>query len=349
MSQDNAGRGLRGTRAAVSAALISLLQHEYGFAQIEECIDLGGSSNLNLCFRCREGQFIARVYRPYVSAGRLQAIQTTREHLNRGGIPCARLVNTQNGGGLATLDGRMVEVENFVPSDTAMDTPEKIAAAMPWMGRMHGLLAELPEDAEADMPLFANHIEPADVLKGVARGIARVHAWNPSSSELALCNMVEEAARQVVQAEHPYLPALRRQRTHGDFWDNNVFFQDEKVVLIADFDYMGRSARTDDLARTLYFATASVWTKQDENRILRFACALAEAYNSTASPQLNRIERMSLPAAIARQPLWWAGRWLPTLDNQALAREGFAGMQQEIEISHCILNNLQKWQTAFTS
>ena len=63
--------------------------------------------------------------------------------------------------------------------------------------------------------------------------------------------------RKVADAERDIVPALPRQLVHGDFWDNNVFFRDNRVVLVTDFDFMGERARIDDLALTLYYTNST--------------------------------------------------------------------------------------------
>src|SRR5690349_11533024 len=81
MSRDNAGNGLRGLRAVPSAKLLELIRRRYGLDSIDEVRDLGGSSNLNLFIATGAGRYVARVYRPYVGAARLDAVQRVRHEL----------------------------------------------------------------------------------------------------------------------------------------------------------------------------------------------------------------------------------------------------------------------------
>jgi Ser/Thr protein kinase RdoA (MazF antagonist) len=66
--------------------------------------------------------------------------------------------------------------------------------------------------------------------------------------------VAEELAELVTQAETRLVSRLPRQLVHGDFWDNNVLFRGGRVVLLADFDFLGERARIDDLALTLHCA-----------------------------------------------------------------------------------------------
>src|SRR5688500_4030379 len=97
MGRDDAGNGLRGSRATLSPRLLELLHERYGLDGTGEARDLGGSSCLNLRIAIEGVPSVARVYRPYVTAARLEAIQLVRRELACGGVPCAELVPTRDG------------------------------------------------------------------------------------------------------------------------------------------------------------------------------------------------------------------------------------------------------------
>src|SRR4051812_2270569 len=96
-------------RAKVSPRLFEALRDRYGLAAstgkngdgsngavdgngsagAHDTTDLGGSSNLNLLLREGNRRWVVRVYRPWVTASRLGAIQQARRQLASGGVPCA--------------------------------------------------------------------------------------------------------------------------------------------------------------------------------------------------------------------------------------------------------------------
>ncbi len=350
MSDDNARNGIRGRRPSISPALLTSLRQAYGFTQVLNVRDIGGSSNLNVYFEAEGEPCVARVYRPSVSRQRLMAIQTTREVLLQHGVPCAPARITSVNQKFAYHQDSLMEVESFVPSTAKMDTPERITMAMPWLARIHGVLATLPYDVHGDAPLFSNHIESVDVLPALTRVQDRVRIWSPSREEIEISSMMQDLAERVVIAEGPYLAALKYQRTHGDFWDNNVFFTGNDIVLIADFDYMGRTARTDDLARTLYFALSDFWSESaDTDTLIGYARSLVEMYNSAALPPLSTEERRVLPFSIARQPFWWVGNWFVDLDSMEVARNGFHNVSRDLQLAREIMDHAAAWQTALTA
>src|SRR5262249_9820794 len=143
-SSDDAGNGCRGPRAQVSAALLEFLSDEHGLRRTDEVRDLGGSSNLNLLFTNRQRrQCVARIYRRHMSESRLEAIHSVRQSISKRGIPCAELVPALDGKPWTAFEGHLVEVEVFVQSDECMDSWECLRVGLPWLGRIHSLLAKL--------------------------------------------------------------------------------------------------------------------------------------------------------------------------------------------------------------
>src|SRR5690242_5092763 len=110
MSIDGVARGPAG-RAAISPRLLSALRDHYGLREGDRARDLGGSSNLNLLLTEGRDHYVIRVYRPWVTAARLAAMQFVRRHLARGGVPCAEPISTRSGESWIQVDGRLVEVE----------------------------------------------------------------------------------------------------------------------------------------------------------------------------------------------------------------------------------------------
>jgi Ser/Thr protein kinase RdoA (MazF antagonist) len=179
------------------------------------------------------------------------------------------------------------------------------------------------------------------------RGAQRVRAWGPSPVELRLVAAAEELARRLADAERDVVPALPRQVVHGDFWDNNVFFREGRLVLVTDFDFMGERARIDDLALTLYY-TNSTFAEDpvSDDRIGRLR-RLVDAYDRGLDEPLSPDERAALPLALARQPLWWVGRWLALLDDEQTARQGLPGMTADVDWALQVAREPGRWQAGF--
>jgi Ser/Thr protein kinase RdoA (MazF antagonist) len=342
---DDAGNGRRGARAAPSATVLAALRERYGItgSRVE---DLGGSSNLNLLVAGGHARYVVRVYRPYVTAGRLAAIHQVRRDLTRGGVPCADVVPTRDGRAWASVAGRLLEVERFVGHDAKMDSWDRLERGLPLLGRIHSLLRAVAVSAEGRTPLFANHVGPAQAQPATARGTARIRSWQPTPGEERLASMADELAGLVGAGERDFIEALPRQLVHGDFWDNNVLLRDERVVLVADFDFMGERARIDDLALTLYFADATFGRPEPDESWLARLRRLVDAYDSGLDRPLTALERAALPWAMARQPLWGIGGWVASLDDAIAARHHAAGMVGDVAGALHAVRAIDRWRQA---
>jgi len=347
MGSDDAGGGRRGARAAPTPRLVELLRERYGLDGGDEAQDLGGSSCLNLLVTRGEERYVARFYRPYVSVARLEAIQQVRRTLTNSGIPSGEVLLTEGGEPWIAIDDRLVEVERFVERDGNMDTWERLEEGLPWLGRIHSVLREVRVSPEARTPLFANHIEPSDALAGTLRAMERVRRWSPRPDELRLMEAAEELAQRVTDAEREIALQLPRQIAHGDFWDNNVFFRDGRVVLVTDFDFMGERARIDDLALTLYYTNSTFSDDPLSDARIGRLRRLVDAYDRGLEVPLTPNERKALPLALARQPLWWVGGWLALLDDAEHARRVLPELFWDVEWALQLIREAGRWQDAF--
>jgi Ser/Thr protein kinase RdoA (MazF antagonist) len=134
---------------------------------------------------------------------------------------------------------------------------------------------------------------------------------------------------------------------HGDFWDDNVFFQDETPVFIADFSFMAERARIDDLALTLYYADteAGLTTSPDRIAALR---PLVHGYASGLGSPLTDAEHQALPWAIVRQPLWGIGGWVAVLDDQDTARAHARATSPAIGRALQLVTDIGAWQAGLS-
>jgi homoserine kinase type II len=348
MNMDDAAGGRRGLRPALSPGLLDAVRDAYGIDGPPDPIDLGGSSSLNLLAGSGDERCVLRFYRRYMTASRLGAIHLARRELTAAGVPCPDLLPTRDGQPWILFEGRLVEVERYVEHEAHMNSWERLEEGLPILGRIHTLFRDLEVGDEGRTPLFANHIEASDVMDRTLRGTQRIRGWQPSAPELQLAAAAEELAHRVASAEQRFSAALPRQLVHGDFWDNNVFFRDGRVILVTDFDFMGERARIDDLALTLYFTCWEYPEEQVSDERLRRLRRLIDAYDAGLNEPLTRTERAALPLAIARQPLWSIGGWVALLDDEQAARRHAQGMAAEVQWALGIVSEVERWQAAFT-
>ncbi|WP_020575442.1 phosphotransferase [Actinopolymorpha alba] len=344
---DDANGQARGLRAIPTAKLVTALGVHYGL-DASAAADLGGGLNLNLLVMKGSARYVARVYRPYVTPERLDDIQRVRRELARAGVPCSPPVPTGDGKPWIRVEGRMVEVESYVEHDhSRMITPDLLQRGLPMLGRIHSLLREVEVSPAGRLTRYANHIEPDEVYRGTAAGTARIRSWDTTPAERLLADRSDRLAALVWEAESGLVGRLPRQLVHGDFWDDNVFFRGARLVHVGDFDFMGEHARIDDLALTLHFADVE-FGHLDNGRRIDALRRLVDAYGSGLDQRLSDVERTALPWALARQPLWSIGGWVPRLDDQDHARRHAAASMDEVERALWIAQDADRWVAAFT-
>jgi len=183
-----------------------------------------------------------------------------------------------------------------------MDTWSRLQAGLPLLGKIHTILCDTETDTVGRQPLWANHLAAGRVVAEVRRGTARLRGWFEPSWEHNFIVTANEAAVLVAEGERD-LQHLPRQLVHGDFWDNNVLFRDERIVLVADLDFMGERPRIDDLALTLYYTNSTFADGRDNPTRRSQLRTLVDAYDRRLGVPLTNRERAAIPLAMARSAL----------------------------------------------
>ena len=105
--------------------------------------------------------------------------------------------------------------------------------------------------------------------------------------------------------------------------------------------------QTDDLALTRSYTNATFAEDPlSEQRIGRLR-RLVDADDRGLDTPFRSVERAALPLALARQPLWWVGRWRALRDDEAVARRGFAEMAGDLAWALQLIREADRWQAAF--
>ena len=243
------------------------------------------------------------------------------------------------------VDERLVEVEPYVEHEAHMDTWERLEAGLPSLGRIHAMLRGLQVSPNGADPPASNHVESVEARTWTARATAKIRTWVSTPAERQLADRADDLARLVEHAEQG-LPQRPWQLVHGDFWDNNVFFRDGRVVAVTDFDFMGVRPRVDDIALTLYYTNSTFTDDQVSDDRVRLLRGLVDAYDSGLDVPLSETERVAMPLALARMPLAFIGMIASQATEQD-ARELAAAMAPDIAWALEIVRDSGHWQEAF--
>ena len=334
-------------RPIKSPGLIDTVVRAYELTRNFDPIDLGGSSNLNLLFKRGDLGYVARIYRAWVTQERLEGIQSVRTTLCAAGLPFPQTRPTADGRMFLPFADWLVEVEPFV-SGLDMRTWAELLDGLRMLGTIHTVLSGITAPPGARRAPAANHIDAADAFQTTMRACSAIHAFAVSADEERIALLSEELASALRWAGDERSLELPRQLVHGDFWDNNVKFQNGALVAVLDLDFMEEGARIDDLALVLYYANsgstlASLRSPVERMQALR---ELVDAYDSGLECHLSEKERAALPLALARTPLKYARHLLlrsSVVDQRAVA----LAEAPELEWALSIAKLPGPWRAAF--
>ena len=308
--------------------------------------DLGGSRSTNLMIEtATRGTLVARVHRRSTSWERIDGEQVARRVLAVAGIPTVVPLADRAGATVQLLSGgHLVELERYVSSTARMKTPELLFLGFKQLARVHDVLRSASLPAGAHHVQSANHLGASEAAKATTRGAERIRQW--ADHDLGwFADAVTRHVDEVATAERNYLGEQVMQVVHGDFWDNNVLFDDHRVAAVLDFGFMAERARVDDLALPFWFYLLEPDRKLPTLEDVALLRQLVRAYDEASEEPLSVAERASLPLAIARQPAWSVGRWILKLDEADAVRHAHDA-SAELPIALSVMRHLRTWQDA---
>lgn len=335
-------------RIPVTDDLVQEIAARFGLGQPESWRVLSSSWTTNLLLQLGGECRVARIHQAWTGHDRLAAIQSVRRSAHRNGLPTVVPLPDRNGDTIIALaDGSLAELEPYISWNRRMNTPELLVRGFETLGQLHDLLDDLGSIPAARTAPHANHLASECAAALSRQGAERIRSWrDPVLS--AFADEVVAHIDAVISAEAVLAPAQISQLVHGDFWDNNVLFADDDLVAVIDFDFMGVRWRIDDLALPIWFYLLEPGHELPGDQDVELVRRLLEAYDSGSTRPLSRWERLALPLAIARQPAWSVGRWVPTLDEPDAQRHTRAAAT-EFQVAAAVLSDLELWQEALTA
>jgi len=305
---------------------------------------LNGSQTQNLRLEVDDRLWVARVHPSSTSADRLVAVQAARQAARNSGLNTPAPILARDGSSMINQPGgELAEVEPFVVWNQRMNTQALLRRGFAVMGTLHDALRTTQLPVAAAQAPHANHLHAAEAAARTRAGADRVRSWHDRDLS-RFADQVEEHVDAVATAEARLAAGQVWQIVHGDFWDNNVLFRQDEFVAVIDFDFMGRRARIDDLALPIYFWLLQPGRGLPDEHDQEFIAELVDAYDTGTTEPLSANERRALPLAVARQPAWSVGRWIPYLDEENSPRHAREAMS-EFAVAAKVLSQIENWQT----
>jgi homoserine kinase type II len=326
----------------VTDDLLTHIKKEYGLDfDNKSAKDLGGSYSRNILLPTDKGKYVARVYQAYVTIARLVDVQNTRKYLNANGVPTTRVIPTLQGKNYSDHNCMLIEVEEYLPIKTMekMNTWDKIEIGVEVLAKIHNLLSNFEVSNIGRNPLVANHVEVEYALQWTQRGIESLLADDPSDFDRKFADDAIKLAQFISETQPEVYLDLPRCLTHGDFWDNNVFLKEGTVRHVIDFDFMGKRARIDDIAYTLYAMIGGTYSRQHVDNIKE----VLKRYNSKLDTPLNEKELKSLPLSMARIPLAFIGI-IASLDTREQMANEAKNRVNAVTWALKIMEDIRYWQ-----
>lgn len=197
------------------------------------------------------GSFVLSAFPPEVTRDHLAAMQEVRLALVASGLPAVAALVGRDGHIAETADGRLVQVQPWVPHDTYADSWPRLVAAAGVLGRMHDVMAAceaVPDQRGAPWSWPATQVarlasEAQDLLDSAIR------AGHDITAEVAVAQRILHtlAMQSCLAPERPV------QLTHGDFHVRNILVHNGIVNAVVDFECLDFRPRLFDLAWPLVF------------------------------------------------------------------------------------------------
>ncbi len=298
-----------GPRAEYTSALVAAVAKHFGLGTVVECKDLGGTYNLNLFVHTLRGEYVIRIYRPWVGPERLACLHHIKQGLIATNfslpIPLGWVSESQ----LGLTSNRLIEVEAFVFSKGVTDTWARYIEAFSMLGRLHQALHEQTKTIRFVSPVVHNYGQPMHLLNWLGQTRQKVKQQGLTDSvrkALAVCEETKDLLRVMQSWWEQRGRHLPRHLVHGDYGGENILWSQERIVALLDFDMVDIHERVFELAYSLYWMlmrlerekppAAWSWHK------LR---VLFEAYQTGGGCGLSVEEHRSLPLEMGRVPLYW--------------------------------------------
>lgn len=297
-----------GTRASIDHDLLQSLEAHYAVGPIQTSRDLGGAYNLNVYLHTTTGNYVARVYRPWVKAGRLNAVQGVRAWLGERGIPTIQPLSTIDDATFAIVQERLIEVEPYIAHSTPQETWTFYEHAFLLLGHLHNALAQYPQPGAMPPPMVENYATPDLLREWTTITLQKLQQAEDQRGKEA--TYVTEKALRIIeplQEQWRQMKAhLPLQLVHGDYGTGNLLWTNRGIAAVVDFDFLAYHERIFDIAYALFWmftrmqpgSAAQDWAWQR-------ASGLIDVYNKVNHAALSQEERLALPLEIARVPLYW--------------------------------------------
>lgn len=294
---------------------ISFLSTHFQLRHVQILKDLGGTYNLNLLVSTERGEYVLRLYRPWVTRERLYQLQHIKHILSHAGFPVLLPIPGSAGDTILEYNNGLMELEPFIVHDSIADTWERNVKAFTLLGKLHSFLATQTGHIEQANPVVSNYGTPEQLLTWTQQAREKIvqssqHRHTPERQQAL--TLYEESIHMLSSLQTWWKAAqehLPRQLTHGDYGGGNILFLQEHIVALLDFDLLRVRERVYELAYSLYWCLWK-WEKLTDITFWPRVKELLDAYSQATQHPISLIEIQSIPIMMVCVPLYWIAETL---------------------------------------
>ena len=196
-----------------------------------------------------EGRFLVKTYkRDLVVLDSLRFQHRLSEHLDKNGLPVAKILPAMNGKRIVEQDDWAIELQQFVAGGPMRVTHKTLATSGRTLGTFHKVCRDYPcPDRDARKWRFSE--VPRDLF-GHLYDLARAEGDRAEMDDA--CNGIALFLRDAKEELDTH--ARNRFETgliHGDWHGGNLLFDGEELTAIIDLEFAGDGCYLEDLAYAL--------------------------------------------------------------------------------------------------
>lgn len=210
-----------------------------------------------------KGKFLAKTYkRDPVVLDALSFQHRLSDHLDKNGLPVARIQRTRRGTGVVEVDNWALELQQFIVGESMQVTTKTLAESAKALGKFHAVCRGVPvppRDAQkwrfSEVPreqfqkLYENAREEVGEAK-VSRYCDEIVSFlNDASKELHYDKRNEFEVGLI----------------HGDWHGGNLMFHNEELKAIVDLEFAGDGCYLEDIAYGV--SNLAIRTTHDEAKL----------------------------------------------------------------------------------
>jgi Ser/Thr protein kinase RdoA (MazF antagonist) len=282
---------------------------------------MGGAINHVLRLGTEDGDVIVRIHRPETTPERLAAVHRVQESLRAAGLPIPAILRTPVGETWIAVDGRLVEVLEFVPGGHEVRTWQDAKTSFTALGRLHAALRSI-DAPDLPPPPFGCYAPPETALALLAATESgfRAEAADPNYPRATDVRRATAALLgRLLAARQTYERDLPRTLVHGDFVGFNVLIDEDRVIAILDFDRLSEGDRIFEIARNLMYVLSCLvypscvgypmcgeWPNGAvlSDRDLAAVAHLVATYEASSGRPITQTEIGALPFEMAAAPVY---------------------------------------------